>query len=159
MYVSVPVIIHLGFMLFMWIGWVLSPWNRVLFEKLIYTQLVKKSPPFIEPDGLLPCVHNSLPPVPFLSQMSAVHTLQPYFYFNILIFTTRISKWSLPFRLPNQIFIPISHVPHACYMPCSSHPPFLHHPNSVWWRVQIMELLITVFSTLLSFHSYVQIFS
>jgi len=29
--------------------------SRVLFEKLIVTQLVKKFPDFLEPEGSLPC--------------------------------------------------------------------------------------------------------
>jgi hypothetical protein len=32
----------------------LTPWSRVL-EKLVVTQLVKNLPPFMEPDGSLPC--------------------------------------------------------------------------------------------------------
>jgi hypothetical protein len=27
-----------------------------------------------------------------------------------------------------------------------SHPPWFDHPNNIWWRVQIMELLIMQFS-------------
>jgi hypothetical protein len=37
----------------------LTPWCRILFEKLIVTQLVKKSPAFfIESEGSLPCSQN-----------------------------------------------------------------------------------------------------
>jgi hypothetical protein len=32
-----------------------SPWSRVLFEKLIVSQLVNKTPPFTEPECTLPC--------------------------------------------------------------------------------------------------------
>jgi hypothetical protein len=35
--------------------------------------------------------------------------------------------------------IPLS----ALYMPCPSHPPWLNHPNNIWWSVQVMKLLIT----------------
>jgi hypothetical protein len=24
----------------------------------------------------------------------------------------------------------------VCYMPCPHHPPWLNHPNSIWWRIQ-----------------------
>jgi hypothetical protein len=37
-------------------------------------------------------------------------------------------------------------ISHACYMPCKSHPPWLHHSNCIWRRVQVMELLILRFS-------------
>jgi hypothetical protein len=32
-----------------------TPWNRVLLEKLIAIQLVKKFPPFMEPEGPSSC--------------------------------------------------------------------------------------------------------
>jgi hypothetical protein len=35
-----------------------------------------------------------------------------------------------------------------CYMPCPCHPPWFDHPNTMWWRVQIMKLLITFSNTL-----------
>jgi len=35
-----------------------TQWSRVL-EKLIVAQLIKKSPPFIEPEGLLPCSQDA----------------------------------------------------------------------------------------------------
>jgi hypothetical protein len=45
---------------------------------------------------------------------------------------------------------PISYMhsssPHSCYMPCSSHPPWLDHSNYTWRRVQVMKLLIMQFS-------------
>jgi hypothetical protein len=34
---------------------------------------------------------------------------------------------------------------HTCYMPCLSHPPLLDHYNYLWWRVQVMKLLIMQF--------------
>jgi hypothetical protein len=48
-------------------------------------------------------------------------------------------------------FPPISHMhpcfpPHSSYMPCPSHPPWLHHSNYTWRRVQVMKLLIIQFS-------------
>jgi hypothetical protein len=30
-------------------------WSRVILDKLIVAQVVKNSPPFMEPEGLLPC--------------------------------------------------------------------------------------------------------
>jgi hypothetical protein len=31
--------------------------------------------------------------------------------------------------------------PHAYYMSQQSHHPWFDHPNNIWWRLQIMELL------------------
>jgi hypothetical protein len=30
----------------------------------------------------------------------------------------------------------------ACYMSHPSHPPWLDHPNNIWWTVQVMKLII-----------------
>jgi hypothetical protein len=35
--------------------------------------------------------------------------------------------------------------PHACYMPRPSNPPWFNHLNNIYWKVQIMELLIMQF--------------
>jgi hypothetical protein len=35
--------------------YLLTPWCRILFEKLIVTQLIKKCPLFMEPEGSSPC--------------------------------------------------------------------------------------------------------
>jgi len=40
------------------------------------------------------------------------------------------SKWFLPFRVSNDSVV------------CISHPPWLNHPNSIWWKVQVVKLQI-----------------
>jgi hypothetical protein len=40
----------------------------------------------------------------------------------------------------------ITLLPHSCYMPYSSHPPWLDHSNYTWRRVQVMKLLVMQFS-------------
>jgi hypothetical protein len=52
----------------------------------------------------------------------------------------------LPFRFSNKYFICIFHFPHARDMPHPSHPPLFDHPHNIWWRVQMMELIIMQFS-------------
>jgi hypothetical protein len=44
---------------------------------------------------------------------------------------------SLLFRLSNQNSVHILHLPLAYYMSHSFHPPWFHHRNNIWWRVQI----------------------
>jgi hypothetical protein len=36
----------------------------------------------------------------------------------------------------------MSHLFHACYMPRPSHPPWVDHPNNIWWRAQVLKLLM-----------------
>jgi hypothetical protein len=51
-----------------------------------------------------------------------------------------------PSGLINQNFVSIFYLAHLCYMPRSSHQPWFHDPNSVWWRVQVINLFIMQFS-------------
>jgi hypothetical protein len=55
----------------------------------------------------------------------------------------RSSKRSLLFRCSNQYIICISYLSHVCYMSRSSYSPWFHHPNNIWWSVQVTKLLIT----------------
>jgi hypothetical protein len=41
---------------------------------------------------------------------------------------------------------------HSCYMSSPSHPPWLDHSNYIWRRVQVMKLLIMMFSPI--FHHF-----
>jgi hypothetical protein len=61
------------------------------------------------------------------------------------------SAWSLPFRFPDQNFVCISHLFHACCMSHPSHTPRFDHPNNIWRSVQVMKLLIMKFSSV-SYH-------
>jgi hypothetical protein len=41
----------------------------------------------------------------------------------------------------NHICIPF--IVQTCYTPCPSHPLSVDHSDYIWWRVQVMKLLIT----------------
>jgi hypothetical protein len=105
-------------------------------------------------------IHKSPPLVPILSQIYPVHTTPPWLR-SILILSTYL-RLGLRSGLFPSGFPPISYIPHSCYMPCPSHPPWLDHSNYTWRRVQVMKLEAppyAVFSNLLSHHlSSVQIF-
>jgi len=123
----------------------LTPWSRVLCEKLIVTQIVKKFPALYRTEGSLPCSHG-LPLAPLLSQMNPFHTFPsclPKIHSNIVLPPTPISsEWSFPSCFPNKTlyaFLVLS-------MRATSLVYFiLHdfdHPNSIWWNVQVVKLLI-----------------
>jgi hypothetical protein len=63
-----------------------------------------------------------------------------------------------PFGVPTKILYE-SLLPHACYMPCPSHPLWLDNSNYTLRRVLVMKLLIMQFSPTFDHFSSVQIFS
>jgi hypothetical protein len=106
-----------------------TPWNRVLLEKLTVTQLLKKFPAFYGIPKLHYCVQKNLPLVPILSAMYPTHNFPPYFlkiHSNITLpSTNRSSEWSLLFSFSYQNIVCISHFFHACYKFRSRPPSFI----------------------------------
>jgi hypothetical protein len=70
------------------LGYLLTPWCRILFEKLIVTQLIKKNPVFfMEPEGSSLYLRSS-PLDPILSQLNPVRPIDPYppkFQLNVIL--------------------------------------------------------------------------
>jgi hypothetical protein len=56
----------------------LTPWCRILFEKLIVTQLLKKHPAFLWNPKVQYCVHTSPPLDLILSQLNPVRLIDPH---------------------------------------------------------------------------------
>jgi hypothetical protein len=106
-------------------------------------------------------VHKSPPLVPIPSQINSIYTIPPYLskiHFNIVRPSTSWSfQWSLSFWISHQYPTCIPSLPHSCYVPCPSHPPWLDHSNYIWRRVQVMKLLITQFSP--TSHNFISLWS
>ena len=118
----------------------LTPWSRVLPERLTGPQLVKKFP------AVRYSIYKCPPPVPILSQITLVHAsiqlIASPFYI-ILQSAFRSSKWSLFPRSPHQNSVYTSPVSHTCQVSCLSNSSWLDHPNTIWWAVQTIQLLVT----------------
>jgi hypothetical protein len=101
----------------------LTPWCRILFEKLIVTQLVKKYPAFLWNPKVHHRIHKSPPLDPILSQPNPVHPIDPYLpkvHLNVILPPTpRSFQWSLAFGPPNQN--PVSTSPFPMRATCPAH--------------------------------------
>jgi len=107
-----------------------TPWNKILLEKLRVTQLVKKFPTFLEPQGSLP--HSQEPTInPYSKPNEPVHTFPhnfPKIHSNIVLPSMPgSSKWSLLCRFSIWNIICIPYLSHASCMHHSSHPPWRDH--------------------------------
>jgi len=100
---------------------ILTTWNRTVLEKLIVTQLAKKSPLLWNPK-VRHRFQNSPSLVPILRQINPVYTSAPYFlkiHFKIIFEVTHSSsEWSLPFKLSDQKFCM-----QFFSLPCVQHGP------------------------------------
>ena len=124
--------------------YLLTPWNRVLLEKLTGLQLVKKFPPFHGTRSFIIALtsgrHLSL------SWASPKQSIRPKHtsWWSILILSSH-----LHLGLPSSLFPscfptkPLyTPVPHICYMPCSSHSSQFYPLNNCEWGIQITKYLI-----------------
>jgi hypothetical protein len=97
----------------------LTPWSRVLLEKLTVTKLVKKFLAFMEDQARFITIHY-MTLIPILHKMYPVHNFPPYFpktHSNIIIQSMLMSsKWSLLIGFSNKNIVCISQLSHAWYL-------------------------------------------
>jgi hypothetical protein len=116
-------------------------WTWALHEKPPIVQLLKNFPAFYGTRKFITVLTRALHCT--LSWARSIQSIPSYLsniHFNIFHAPTAwSSQWSLLAFLHSS-------ATHSCYMPCSSHPPWLDHSNYTWSRVQVMKLLIIQFS-------------
>ena len=113
----------------------LTPWSRVLLEKLTGSQLVKKFATFYVNRKFITAFtnsrHLSLPPPP---------TSQRSFLVLILPSMPGSSNWSLSLRFLHQNSLYTSHLTHTHYMPRPSYLSGFNRPNNIGWGVHIIKI-------------------
>jgi hypothetical protein len=135
----------------MYLIYLLTPWSRVLLEKLTGLRLVKKFSEFYGTRGFITSFtiarHLSL------SWASLIQSTPPHptswRHPNILPSTPGSPQWSLSLRFSHQNPIHASLLSHPRYMP-RPHSSWFYHPHNIGWGVQNMKLLIMKFSSLLT---------
>ena len=105
--------------------YLLTPWCRVLLEKLTGLQLVKKFPAFLWNPKVHYRTHKRAPTVPVLGQRNPVHIPTSHLldiHPNIIHPSTpRSPHWSLSVRFPHQDPIRPPLLTHTRNMPSPSH--------------------------------------
>jgi len=116
--------------------YLLTPWCRVLLEKLTGLQPIKKFPAFYGTRRFITEFTRAPPPVPILSQLDAVHTPTSQFlkiYLNIILPSTPgSSRWSLSLSSPHQSPVYASPLSYTYYMPRPSHYFRFNIPEEYW---------------------------
>ena len=105
--------------------YLLTPWCRVLLEKLTGLQLVKKFPAFLWNPKFHYRTHKRPPPVPVLGQPNPVYIPTSHLlkiHPNIIHPSTpRSPQWSLSLRFPHQEPIRPPLLTHTRHVPSPSH--------------------------------------
>jgi hypothetical protein len=91
----------------------LTPWNRVVLEKLRVRSASQETPRILWNPKAHHRVHNSPPPVPILSQINPIHIPKPYFPKIRLVFLVVSSLQASQLKCCMHISPPPSWVPHA----------------------------------------------
>jgi hypothetical protein len=120
--------------------YILTPWSRILLEKLTGSQLVKEFPVFYGTRKFITAFtsarHLSL------SSTSSIQSIVPHptSWRSILILLShlRLGYPSDPFPYQNPVYP--SPLPPTRYMPSTSHFSTFYHPNNIVWAVQIIQL-------------------
>ena len=105
--------------------YLLTPWSRVLLEKLTGFAANQEIPRILWNPQVNYCTHKHLPPVPVLCQLHPVPTTPSHFLkirLNIILPSTSWSlQWSLSLWFPHQNLVHTSPFLHTCHMPSPFH--------------------------------------
>ena len=113
----------------------LTPWSRVLLEKLTGSAASQGIPRILQNPKVPHRTHKCPPPVLILNQLHPVPTTPSHFlkiHLNIILPSRSGSpQWSLSLRFLHQNPVHNSPLPHMRHMSCPSHSSQFYHPHNV----------------------------
>ena len=111
--------------IYIYITYLLTPWSRVLLEKLTGFAANQEIPRILWNPKVHYRTHKRPPPVPILSQPNPIPTTPSHFlkiHLSIILPSTSWSpQWSLFIRFTHQSLVHNSPFLHTCHMPGPSH--------------------------------------
>ena len=130
--------------------YLLTPWCRVLLEKLTGLQLVKKFPAFYGTRRFITTFTSARQ-----LSLSSARSIQsipahPTSWRSILILSSHLRldlpSGLFPLRFPHRNPVYVSPFLHTRYIPSPSYSSRFYHPSNIGWTVQITKLLGMYFS-------------
>ena len=121
--------------------YLLTPWCRVLLEKLTWFAASQEIPRISRNPKVHYRTHKLPPPVPILGQPNPVHIPTSHLleiHPNITHPSMpRSPQWSLSLRFPHQDPIHPPPLTHTRHMPSPPHSSRFYHPHNIGWGVHL----------------------